>query len=89
MPESGIKVYAAVTNFPPRNPAHEKSIELAIGDNADFITLGHQLTGRLNFPRRISTAFYNCAAGGSSTNSQMPLLIPLMKWDSVISRSTS
>ena len=58
---AGIKVYAAVTKFSPRNPAHEKSIELAIGDNADFITLGHQLTGRLNFPRRISTAFYNCA----------------------------
>ncbi|WP_432734649.1 hydantoinase/oxoprolinase family protein [Maridesulfovibrio sp. FT414] len=59
--KSGIKVYAAVTKFSPRNPSHEKAIELAVGDNADFITLGHQLTGRLNFPRRISTAFYNCA----------------------------
>jgi len=58
---AGIKVYAAVTKFSPRNPAHEKEMELAVGDNADFITLGHQLTGRLNFPRRISTAFYNCA----------------------------
>ncbi|GKT29474.1 hydantoinase/oxoprolinase family protein, partial [Aduncisulcus paluster] len=44
-----------------RKSGIKKSIELAIGDNADFITLGHQLTGRLNFPRRISTAFYNCA----------------------------
>lgn len=59
--KSGVKVYAAITKFSPRNPAHEKEIELAVGDNADFITLGHQLTGRLNFPRRISTAFYNCA----------------------------
>ncbi len=59
--KSGIKVYAAITKFSPRNPAHEKEIELAIGDNADFITLGHHVTGRLNFPRRISTAFYNCA----------------------------
>ncbi len=59
--KSNIKVYAAITKFSPRNPSHEKAIELAVGDNADFITLGHQITGRLNFPRRISTAFYNCA----------------------------
>ncbi|OEU66827.1 MAG: hydantoinase [Desulfovibrio sp. S3730MH75] len=59
--KSGVKVYAAITKFSPRNPAHEKEMELAIGDNADFITLGHQITGRLNFPRRIATAFYNCA----------------------------
>ncbi|MBI9111771.1 hydantoinase/oxoprolinase family protein [Maridesulfovibrio ferrireducens] len=59
--KSGVKVYAAVTKFSPRNPSHEKAIELAVGDNADFITLGHQITGRLNFPRRIATAFYNCA----------------------------
>ncbi len=59
--KSGVKVYAAVTKFSPRNPSHEKEIELAIGDNSDFTTLGHQITGRLNFPRRIATAFYNCA----------------------------
>lgn len=59
--DDGIKIFASVSKFSPRNPSHEKTIQLALKDNADFITLGHKLTGRLNFPRRIATAYYNCA----------------------------
>jgi N-methylhydantoinase A/oxoprolinase/acetone carboxylase beta subunit len=57
----GIKVFASVSKFSPRNPSHEKTMQLALNGKADFITLGHKLTGRLNFPRRIATAYYNCA----------------------------
>lgn len=59
--ESGIKIFAAVSKFSPRNPSHERAMKLALGENADFVTLGHQITGRLNFPRRIATSYFNCA----------------------------
>lgn len=59
--DSGIKVFATVSKFSPRNPSHEKTMQLALKNKADFVTLGHKLTGRLNFPRRIATAYYNCA----------------------------
>lgn len=65
----GLKCFAAVTKFSTRNPAQEQLVSERIGafcegDKAcrpDFVTLGHRLSGRLNFPRRIATAFYNAA----------------------------
>lgn len=63
--ELGIKVFAAVSKFSTRNPAHELAMQEAIladkSVDADFVTLGHTLSGLLNFPRRISTAYYNAA----------------------------
>lgn len=59
--KAGIRVYAAVGKFSTRNPRHEKIMGEGIGDEADFVTLGHALSGRLNFPRRIATAYYNSA----------------------------
>jgi len=59
--EAGIRCYAAVSKFSPRNPLHEKIIQQKLQPQADFITVGHQLSGRLNFPRRIATAYYNSA----------------------------
>jgi len=62
--ELDIKVFAAVGKFSTRNPAHELAMQDAIlsrSDGADFVTLGHTLSGLLNFPRRISTAYYNAA----------------------------
>jgi N-methylhydantoinase A/oxoprolinase/acetone carboxylase beta subunit len=56
-----VRHYAAVSKFSPRNPVHEKILQKKLAAHADFVTLGHQLSGRLNFPRRIATAYYNSA----------------------------
>ncbi len=59
---AGLRSFAAVTKFSTRNPAHENRIRAALGQGgADFVTLGHELTGRLNFPRRLATAYFNSA----------------------------
>ena len=56
--------FACVGKFSPRNPAHELAmageIRKAVPDAA--VTLGHQLSGELNYPRRIATAYYNAAS---------------------------
>jgi N-methylhydantoinase A/oxoprolinase/acetone carboxylase beta subunit len=67
--ENGVRVFAAVSKFSTRNPRHEnlirrtvcncKSVEAC--EHADFVTQGHQLGGALNFPRRVATAYFNCA----------------------------
>lgn len=59
--ELDIRVFAAVSKFSVRNPAHELAMSKAIGDAADFVTMGHRVSGLLNFPRRVSTAYYNAA----------------------------
>ncbi|SOB59339.1 Acetophenone carboxylase alpha subunit [Pseudodesulfovibrio profundus] len=67
--QNGIRVYACVGKFSTRNPRHENAIRTAACrskddtgcDMADFVTLGHQLGGALNFPRRVATAYFNCA----------------------------
>jgi N-methylhydantoinase A/oxoprolinase/acetone carboxylase beta subunit len=58
----GMHAYAVVTKFSTRNPDHELAIEEGIGEKSGFITAGHRLSGGLNFPRRITTAYYNSAA---------------------------
>ncbi len=59
--KGGLKAFAAVSKFSTRNPSHEKRLGEAVGEISDFITLGHTLSGELNFPRRIHTAYYNSA----------------------------
>lgn len=56
----GIKVFCAVTKFSTRNPSQEQQIYEACTD-ADFITMGHRISGRLGFPRRVGTAYLNSA----------------------------
>lgn len=64
-----VRVYAAVSKFSTRNPRHENAIRRAVlqcreeadCEYADFVTSGHQLGGALNFPRRVATAYFNCA----------------------------
>lgn len=58
--KKGIKVFAVVSKFSTRNPVHEQYIQQKL-DDADFISVGHTLSGNLNFPRRIATAYYNAA----------------------------
>lgn len=63
--KAGVKVFGCVGKFSTRNPLHENSIRQLIGPlgegGADAVTLGHELGGRLNFPRRLATAYFNCA----------------------------
>ncbi|WP_338669061.1 hydantoinase/oxoprolinase family protein [Pseudodesulfovibrio methanolicus] len=66
---NGVRVFAAVSKFSTRNPRHENLIRrtvcncksVDVCEHADFVTLGHQLGGALNFPRRVATAYFNCA----------------------------
>ncbi len=57
----GIKVFSIVSKFSPRNPSHEEKVASLLKEKAHFITMGHTLSGQLNFPRRIATAYYNSA----------------------------
>jgi N-methylhydantoinase A/oxoprolinase/acetone carboxylase beta subunit len=63
--EQGLRVFAAVGKFSPRNPAHENQMQEQIrehlGEQADYVALGHLVAGQLNFGRRIHTAYYNAA----------------------------
>ncbi|MBE3580688.1 MAG: hydantoinase/oxoprolinase family protein [Thermoanaerobacteraceae bacterium] len=56
---AGIRCLAAVGKFSVRNPAHELEIAKRLEGSYDFITLGHRLSGRLAFPRRVYTAYLN------------------------------
>lgn len=64
--EQGLCAFACVGKFSTRNPNHENLLAKAAGKIAcnHFTTLGHRLSGRLNFPRRIATAYYNSAVQG-------------------------
>ncbi len=59
--ENGIRVFAAVSKFSTRNPEIELSLAAMAGTMSDFTSVGHRLSGRLNFPRRLATAYYNSA----------------------------
>lgn len=59
--ETGLKVYAVVGKFSTRNPEHESLLAKELAACADFVSQGHRLSGQLNFPRRIATAYYNSA----------------------------
>jgi N-methylhydantoinase A/oxoprolinase/acetone carboxylase beta subunit len=58
---AGVRVFGCVGKFSTRNPLHENTIRQQIGRDADYVTLGHELGGRLGFPRRMGTAYFNCA----------------------------
>jgi len=60
----GFAALAIIGKFSIRNPQHE--LELAELVQTEFpeltpVTLGHRLTGRLNFPRRVMTAVLNAS----------------------------
>lgn len=60
--EEGVRAVACVGKFSPRNPAHENAMrEVAARACGLPVTCGHALSGQLNFPRRIATAYYNAA----------------------------
>lgn len=61
-PKEGVSAIACVGKFSPRWPEHEIAMAKACEEAARLpVTMGHTLSGQLNFPRRIATAYYNAA----------------------------
>ncbi len=60
---AGVAAVACVGKFSPRTAAHELGLAEAVRPTAPqmSITAGHRLSGRLNFPRRMATAYFNAA----------------------------
>lgn len=59
--EKNIGSCAIVTKFSTRNPSHEMKIKELIEEDFKNITMGHRLSGSLNFPRRVYTSYLNSA----------------------------
>src|SRR5690606_34245038 len=57
--EQGVKHFGVIGKFSTRSPAHEQTVRALLDDQANHVTIGHQLSGELSFPRRISTAYLN------------------------------
>jgi len=58
---AGIRHVALVGKFSTRNPGHELRMRDLLADGFDTVAMGHQVSGQLNFPRRIATAYLNAA----------------------------
>lgn len=59
--EKGIKACSVVGKFSTRNPNHELDIAKMLGSEFNTVTLGHRMSGKLNFPRRVFTSYLNSA----------------------------
>lgn len=59
-----IDHFAIVGKFATRNPAHERQVESLFSKKAKHVSVSHQLSGSLNFPRRIATTYLNEAIWG-------------------------
>ena len=59
--EEGIDHAGIVGKFSTRNPGHEIEIRDIINDNLKHVSLGHRMSGNLNFPRRVATTYLNAA----------------------------
>lgn len=67
--KAGVRAIACVGKFSPRNPAHELAMAQVCEKASGLpVTMGHTLSGRLNFPRRIATAYYNAAVASLQKN---------------------
>jgi N-methylhydantoinase A/oxoprolinase/acetone carboxylase beta subunit len=56
-----IRNLALVGKFSVRNPSLELKMRDLLADDFDIVTMGHQVSGNLNFGRRIATAYLNAA----------------------------
>ncbi len=57
--ETGIKHIGVVGKFCTRNPKQESAVRELLDGAFEHISLGHRLSGHLNFPRRIATTYLN------------------------------
>ncbi|MDR1311260.1 MAG: hydantoinase/oxoprolinase family protein [Burkholderiaceae bacterium] len=52
--------YAVIGKFSTRNSSHEMQVQkYLVKDGAKHVSMSHQLSGALNFPRRIATTYLN------------------------------
>lgn len=60
--EKELEAYGVVGKFSVRNPNHELAVKkLLEAEQMNAITLGHRMSGKLNFPRRVFTTYLNAA----------------------------
>ena len=59
--DAGIDYIGVIGKFSTRNPSHEILIKEILKDKFKKIFMGHQVSGNLNFPRRIATTHLNAA----------------------------
>ncbi|MDQ5985982.1 MAG: hypothetical protein CSYNP_01700 [Syntrophus sp. SKADARSKE-3] len=59
--QTGIEHLGVVGKFSTRNPTQEQKIGDAVKGRFKHVSLGHRLSGHLNFRRRISTTYLNAA----------------------------
>ena len=59
--EKELNSCAVVSKFSTRNPHNELSIGEMLEKDFHTITLGHRMSGKLNFPRRVYTSYLNSA----------------------------
>ncbi|MCG0274821.1 MAG: hydantoinase/oxoprolinase family protein [Thermosediminibacteraceae bacterium] len=57
----GILAAGIVTKFSVRNPSHELKAKNLLGGDFNPVTMGHALSGKLNFPRRVFSTYLNSA----------------------------
>ncbi|MCL2669458.1 MAG: hydantoinase/oxoprolinase family protein [Syntrophaceae bacterium] len=57
----GIHHAGVVGKFSPRNPSQEKAVQAILEPQLNHLSLGHRMSGHLNFPRRIATTRLNAA----------------------------
>jgi N-methylhydantoinase A len=56
---TGIEHCGIVGKFSPRNPEQENKLKEIIDHGLHHVSLGHRMSGHLNFPRRIATTYLN------------------------------
>jgi N-methylhydantoinase A/oxoprolinase/acetone carboxylase beta subunit len=56
-----IRHVGVVGKFSVRNPLHELLVKEILGDSFDKVFMGHEISGNLNFFRRIATTYLNSA----------------------------
>lgn len=59
MKQAGICHVGVVGKFSTRNPTHEIQMAEILSGHFERVFLGHRISGNLNFPRRIATAYLN------------------------------
>jgi N-methylhydantoinase A/oxoprolinase/acetone carboxylase beta subunit len=58
---SGVRHLGIVGKFSTRNPAHENEIDEIARSDFQHVSLGHRMSGNLNFRRRIATTYLNAS----------------------------
>jgi N-methylhydantoinase A/oxoprolinase/acetone carboxylase beta subunit len=59
--QEGIRYAGVVSKFSVRNPGHEREMASLLAPYVEKVFLGNDLSGALNFPRRIATTYLNAA----------------------------